>query len=325
MNDMPLRVLSRNDLADIAITPAEVIKSVRDVYVTLAQGQSRNPAKIALPVPDRDSISYSMLGYDGSRRVVAFKTSYKQEKGRGQKQYYTTITLYDDDSGAPIALMDCARIGSLRTPAATALLVEASAAPTARTALLIGTGTQGRQAFPYLLEVLPNLDRLLLYGTHDAGIAAVLEVFHQHHPDRTIEVVTDVTGAVLDADIVLAASGPATAVKVRTNSLKPGGVLVDVGYGVADSALLDSDYAIATSAGQLAVTGKYLAGPDGTLRPVDAELPEILAGRGLGRKTPEDRVFAYNSGLVVTDIAVGHALAVRAIEEGRGQELRLWN
>lgn len=324
MTDMPLRVLSRTDLADIAITPAEVISLVRDVYVTLAQGESRNPAKIALPLPERDSVSYSMLGYDGSRHVVAFKTSYKQEKGRGDKRYYTTITLYDDDSGAPIALMDCARIGALRTPAATALLVEASASPSAENALLIGTGTQGQQALPYLLAVLPNLDRLMLYGTYDAGIAAVLETFAQHHPDRTIEVVTDLDGAVAEADIVLAASGPATKVKIRTNALKPGAVLVDVGYGVADSALLDADYAIATSAGQLAVTGKYLAGPDGTLRTVDAELPNILAGRGAGRKTPEDRVFAYNSGLVVTDIAVGHALAQRAIEEGRGQELRLW-
>ncbi|MET8654136.1 ornithine cyclodeaminase family protein [Nocardia aurea] len=324
MTDMPLRVLTRNDLVDIAITPAEVIASVRDVYVTLAQGHSRNPAKIALPVPDRDSISYSMLGYDGSRKVVAFKTSYKQEKGRGEKNYYTTITLYDDETGVPIALMDCARIGALRTPAATALLAEASAAPTARSALLIGTGTQGRQALPYLLSVLPDLDHLMLYGTHEAGIAAVLEVFAGHHPDRTIEVVTDPYGAAIEADIVLAASGPATEVKIRTNSLKPGAVLVDVGYGVADSALLDADYAIATSASQLAVTGKYLADSDGSLRPVDAELPHILAGNGFGRGTPEDRVFAYNSGLVVTDIAVGHALATRAIEAGRGQELRLW-
>ncbi len=75
---------------------------------------------------------------------------------------------------------------------------------------------------------------------------------------------------------------------------------------------------------QLAVTGKYLADSNGSLRPVDAELPHILAGDGFGRGTPDDRVFAYNSGLVVTDIAVGHALATRAIEAGRGQELRLW-
>ena len=324
MSSVPLRVLSRCDLADIDIAPGEVIESVRQAYLGLAEGQSHNPAKLAVPVPDRNSVSYSMLGYHGARRVVAFKTSYKQE-GADEKKYYTTITLYDDDTGLPIALMDCARIGSLRTPAATALLVEASAPPTASTALLIGTGVQGRQALPYLLAVLPGLDRLLLYGTHSAGIDAVLSVFHEHHPDRELELVTDFVGAVPEADVILAASGPATAVKVRTSWLKPGAVLVDVGYGVADSALLEADYAIATSASQMAVTGTYLAAPDGTLRLVDAELPEILAGRACGRRSPEDRVFAYNSGMVVTDIAVGHALAMRAIAEGRGRELELWS
>lgn len=324
MTDMPLRVLSRSDLADIAITPREVIDLVREVYVTLARGQSRNPAKISVPLPDRDSVSYSMLGFDGSREVVAFKTSYKQERSAATKRYYTTITLYDDATGNPIALMDCARIGALRTPAATALLVEATAAPHARTALLIGTGTQGRQALPFLLAVRPDLDRLLVYGTHEPGLAAVVENLALHHPDRTVEIVTDLGAALADADIVLAASGPATKVKIRTNELRPGAVLVDVGYGVANSALLDADYAIATSAAQLAVTGRYLAGPDGSLRAVDAELPAILAGRGAGRNSDEDRVFAYNSGLVVTDIAVGHALARRAIEQGRGQEFALW-
>lgn len=324
MTDLPLRVLSRSDLADIAITPTEVIAAVRSAYLTVASGRSRNPAKIALPIPEQDSVCYAMLGYDGSRHTVGFKTSYKQEHGPGDKRYYTTITLYDAESGAPIALLDCARIGALRTPAATALLVEASATAQARTALLIGTGTQGRQALPYLLAVRPDLDRLLLYGTHRAGIAAVLKQFQQHHPDRSVEVVDDVAAAVAEADVVLAVSGPATAVTVRTNSLKPGGVLVDVGCGVANSALWDADYAIATSASQLAVTGTYLADDEGRLRPVDAELPDILAGTSAGRASDEDRVFAYNSGMVVTDIAVGAVLAAHAIEQGRGEEIRLW-
>ncbi|MGH3786453.1 MAG: ornithine cyclodeaminase [Pseudonocardiaceae bacterium] len=323
MSNPPLRVLSRSDLADIFLAPREVIDSVRGAYLALVDRASRNPAKLAVPVPEQHSISYSMLGYCGVSQVVAFKTSYKQET-KSSRKYYTTITMYDDATGLPVALMDCAKIGAMRTPAATALLVESTVSPTARTALLIGTGTQGRQAFPYLLESVPSLERLLLYGTHQNGIEAVFEVLRQHQPDRTIELVTDVGKAVGEADVIVAASGPATAVKVRTSVLRPGAVLVDVGYGVADSALSEADYAVATSASQLAVTGRYLADPAGTLRHVDAELPEILVGRARGRRTPQDRVFAYNSGMVVTDIAVGHILARRAIEAGRGSDVSLW-
>lgn len=327
MSAPPLWLLSRSDLADIDVTPAESIESVRQAYLTLVAGESRNPAKIAMPLVDRHSVSYSMLGFDGHRRVVGFKTSYKKEHGR-DKNYHTTITLYDDESGLPVALMDCARIGALRTPAATALLVEASALPDARTAVLIGTGTQARQALPYLLEVRPELEHLLMYGTHPAGIEEVRRLLNAHHPDRRIEVLSSVEA--LDAvipqcDIVLAVSGSATEVSVRSSQLKRGAVLVDVGCGVDDSALIEADYAIATSAGQMAVTGTYLAAEDGTLRAVDAELPQILAGAGAGRRTAEDRVFAYNSGMVITDIAVGHALATRAIEQGRGQQVSLWS
>lgn len=327
MSAPPLLLLSRSDLADIDITPAESIESVRQAYLTLAAGESLNPAKIAMPLADRFSVSYSMLGFDGFRRVVGFKTSYKKELDRN-KNYYTTITLYDDESGLPVALMDCARIGALRTPAATALLAEAAALPDASTALLIGTGTQARQALPYLLQVRPKLNRLLLYGTHAAGVDEVQRVLTQHHPARRIEVISSVdalNGVIPECDIILAVSGSATQVRVRSSQLKHGAVLVDVGCGVDDSALIEADYAIATSASQMAVTGTYLAGEDGTLRAVDAELPQILAGAGAGRRTPQDRVFAYNSGMVVTDIAVGHALATRAIEQGRGQQVSLWS
>lgn len=327
MSAPPLWLLSRSDLADIAVTPAESIESVRQAYLTLVAGESRNPAKIALPLAERSAVSYSMLGFDGFRRVVGFKTSYKKERGR-DKNYYTTITLYDDDSGLPVALMDCARIGALRTPAATALLVEASALPDARTAVLIGSGTQARQALPYLLEVRPELDRLSLYGTDPAGIDEVQRVLREHHPSREVDVISSVDAlheAISESDMILAVSGSATRVRVHTNRLKPGAVLVDVGCGVADSALTEADYAIATSADQMAVTGTYLKADDGTLRTVDAELPQILAGLGQGRRTPLDRVFAYNSGMVITDIAVGHALATRAIEQGRGQQVALWS
>ena len=94
--------------------------------------------------------------------------------------------------------------------------------------------------------------------------------------------------------------------------------------GVKEGTLAEADYTVATSAAQIEVTGRRMAGPDGVFR-VDAELPEILAGRAQGRRSEEDRVFAFNSGMIITDIPVAHALATRAISEGRGQQVALWS
>ncbi|QXQ16061.1 ornithine cyclodeaminase family protein [Skermania piniformis] len=316
-------MLTRSDLADIPITVGEVLAAVRAAFVAVAEGRSANPTKLAMPVAEHHSVAYAMLGYHRPDRLVGFKTSYRHDDR--QVRYYTTLTLYDDATGLPVALLDCARIGALRTPATTALLVAASALPSARTALLIGTGTQGRAALPYLLTVLPGLTRLQVYGTHPAGLAAVRRELLSHFPGRAVEAVDDLDAAVTAADVVLAASGPQTAVRISTSGLRPGAVLADVGWGVAGSALRTADYATATSAAQLGVTGRYLAGPDGRMRPVDAELPELLTGRRPGRRTPADRVFAYNSGMVVTDVAVGRLLAERAIAAGRGRSVPLWS
>lgn len=320
-----LHILTRTDLADIEITPAEVIDLVEEGYLAYARGASSCPVKLMMPVPktERDAVGYSMLGYDGSLEQVGFKTSYRQGSTSAEK-YYTTISLYDDATGLPFAFMDCQRIGAARTPATTAITAKHCARPGATSALMLGTGVQGRNTLPYLLTALPGLTTLRLFGTHPDGIAASLATMRRWFPDRPVELVDDVPAAVADSDIVVVASGRAAHPQVRTEWLAPGGLLISVASkGVASGALRAADYAIATSTGQLGVTGTRLAS-DGELI-IDAELPDIVAGRAPGRRSETDRVFAFSSGMVITDIPVAHALATRAVAAGRGQRVELWS
>lgn len=326
MNQPQLYVFTRSDLADLEISPAEVISAVREGYLAFANGASRCPAKLMMPLPDtsRDAVSYSMLGYDGNVQHVGFKTSYRQGSDNRDK-YYTVISLYDDATGMPFALMDCDRVGSSRTPATTALIAEACAKPDARSALMIGTGVQGLNTLPYLLTTLPNLERLMLFGTHPDGISASIERLRHYYPDREIELVDDVPKAVNEADIAVAASGRAAHPKVQLDWMKPGGLLISVSSkGVHSSALRVADYSLATSEAQLGITGSRFAAEDGSAK-IDTEFPEVLAGRAPGRRADSDRVFAFSSGMVITDIPVAHALAHKAIEAGRGQRVKLWS
>lgn len=325
-DDKTLRVLSTSDLAGIDITLTDVVSTVENAYRTLAAGQSDNPRKLTVKPADGHSVSYAMLGRDGSRNVVAIKTSYKHglDKGREEQHYYTSLTLYDDVTGLPVAMMDCGRIGSLRTPAVSALLARECAAPGARSALVIGTGTQGRLALPFLLTTMPSLDRLMLFGTHEEGIAAVREQLRTHFPDRDVELVTDLRAAAADADVVLATAGGHTPAAVEAEWLKPGALTVLIGHGLAPSTLHRADRVVATSEAQMKVTGTDMADERGEFPSVDTEFPPVLAGDAVGRESDEERVFAYNSGLVVTDIALGHRFAQLAINQGLGQQVPLW-
>ncbi|MGW5861267.1 ornithine cyclodeaminase family protein [Streptomyces sp. NPDC055239] len=324
--DRRLRILSTSDLAGIDISLTDVLATVEGAYRTLADGLSDNPRKLTVKPRDGHSVSYAMLGRDGTREVVAIKTSYKHglDKGREEQHYYTTLTLYDDVTGLPVAMMDCSRIGSLRTPAVSALLARELAAPGARTALVIGTGTQGRLALPFLLTALPRLDRLMVSGTHPDGLAAVKKGLHTHFPDRDVEIVSDLRAAAAEADVVVATAGGHTPAAVEAGWLKEGALSILVGHGLAPSTLHGADRVVATSEAQMNVTGTDMADADGKLPAVDAEFPAVIAGSAAGRTSPTERIFAYNSGLVVTDIALGHRFAQLALDAGRGTEVALW-
>jgi N-[(2S)-2-amino-2-carboxyethyl]-L-glutamate dehydrogenase len=326
-----LRLLSTADVAAIEMNPFDVVGVVEQAYLALAAGTSTNPRKLTVKPDDGHSVAYAMLGRDGVRDVVAIKTSYRFDPPQVahsqhcEQHYYTSLLLYDDVTGLPIALMDCGRIGSLRTPAVSALLARECAAPGARNALVIGTGTQGRQALPFLLATLPDLDRLMVYGSHPEGLSAVREELRRHYPDRDVEVMSDLPAAAADADVVLAVAGAGTSAAVEADWLKPEALCVLVGHGLAPSTLHQADYLIATSAAQMAVTGTDMVDEHGALPAVDGELPEVLAGRVPGRQHNEQRVFAYNSGLVITEIALGHQFAEAAAQRGLGQVVELWN
>ncbi|UUU34215.1 ornithine cyclodeaminase family protein [Streptomyces sp. CA-210063] len=325
-DDKTLRVLSTSDVAGIDITLPDVVSVVEQAYRTLAEGRSDNPQKLTVKPEDGHSVAYAMLGRDGERGVVAVKTSYKYglHEDRDKQHYYTTLSLYDDATGLPVAMMDCGRVGALRTPAVSALLARELAAPGSRSALVIGTGVQGRLALPFLLTTLPDLDRLMLFGTHPDGIRAVREQLHAHFPERDVEIVTDLRAAAEEADIVLATAGPNTPASVEAEWLKPSALSVLIGYGIAASTLHTADRVIATSEAQMRVTGTDMADASGRLRDVDAEFPEVLAGRAEGRTDAGQRIFAYNSGLVVTDIALGHRFAQLALAQGLGTAVPLW-
>lgn len=325
-DDKNLRILSKTDLAGIAITLTDVVATVEGAYRTLHAGESDNPRKLTVKPQDGHSVAYAMLGRDGSHDVVAIKTSYKHglNVGREEQHYYTTLTLYDDVTGLPVAMMDCSRIGSLRTPAVSALLARECAVPGARSALVIGTGTQGRLALPFLLTTLPDLDHLMVFGTHPDGIDAVRKQLRAHFPDREVEIITDVRAAAVHADVIVATAGGHTPAAVEAGWLKPGALTILVGHGLAPSTLHRADRVIATSEAQMHVTGTDMADTDGRLPAVDSEFPPVIAGISEGRVSAKEKIFAYNSGLVVTDIALGNRFAQLALGQGLGTEVPLW-
>ena len=309
--------MTREQLERIPVTPAEVLRAVEDVLLSLSHGTSVNPTKLSFEAPGGDSVVYAMTGYDAATRTVGFKNSYRfgAHGDHAAMRYHVTLALYDDRTGASLGLLDAQHIGAMRTPAVTALLARA-AHPRAKTALVIGSGVQAKLATPFLVEAIPSLERTMICGTHEPGLASAAKALTEHDRNRRLEIVKDVAAAAREADIIVGASGPRCTTIVHAADLKRGAAAILVGYGLHSDTLHRADYVIATHAGQMRVTGADLANEKGELPEVNAELPDLLGGHAQPRRSENDKVFAYNSGLVVTDIAVGRLLVDRAASAG---------
>lgn len=324
-----LTVLSKRDLAQVKIAPRTVLEAVRTALAEISQPGTQCPRKIKVEVPE--SVSYSMAGRSSSTNTVGFKTSYthwhnRPEQELREKNYYTTLTLYDDVNGNPIALLDGAAAGTLRTPAVSALLAQyAGAQP--ESALIIGSGIQGQNAAPFLLEVFETLNTIYLAGSHKTGLerGATIAFAAAAELNRSIdvEIVSDPATVSGNCDLIIGAAGPDTRCIVTAADISNRATVVVVGYGIAVDICHQARRIITTSTEQMNVTGRDYADSKGRLPTVDAELPSLLR-EGCKLPSIEGITFCYNSGLVLTDIAVGRILAEKCLQQGYGTEVSLW-
>ncbi|MEY4583325.1 MAG: hypothetical protein RL701_8028, partial [Pseudomonadota bacterium] len=250
-----LLILSQSDLHGLHCTPREILGVVANAFTGLRNQASANPVKTIVQPADKRSIAYSMTGRDGHTKTVGFKLAYEFDPERQHDQYqnHSLMFLCDDATGKPLAVMDVIAIDALRTAATTALLAKAAAHEQTRSALLVGTGLIGQRVLPLLTAAVPQLERLMVYGTHEAGAQRVKQDLERQSPERTVEIVRDLQDAARAADIVIGATGAGAVHAVHHAWLRPGVVSVLLGYGIHADALHNADYRIATDETQMHV------------------------------------------------------------------------
>ncbi|MBQ4847948.1 ornithine cyclodeaminase [Pseudoalteromonas sp. MMG005] len=321
-----LPILNAALLESLAFPYQQVIDVVEHAFKAIDHPDSANPLKVIMTPEDGRSIAYSMAGRDASSNTVGFKVVYEfdPDRSRGNYQFYSFIFLCDDSTGTPVALMDVKELGPMRTSATSALFAKAAATSDARSALVVGTGVQGQIALPMLVSAMPQLNKLAVHGSYEAGITNVQNKLKHHHPDYDVEVSSDLEASVRQADIILAVTGLSAKENIKYEWLKPGAVVILVGYGIDKDVLHKADRLITTDAEQMKVTGDDLLNEQGELPEVDATLTDILNGEKPARNHPDDIIFVYNSGMIITDVALGRAVAEFAKASTQVEEVSLW-
>ncbi|MET0357285.1 MAG: hypothetical protein ABW044_10930 [Cellvibrio sp.] len=321
-----LLILNQKALSHLDIPLQKILDVVREAFLSLANPDSANPLKVIMEPVDKHSIAYSMAGRDAATKSVGFKVVYEYDSDRSRDayQFYSFIFIVDDETGQPLALMDVQQLGPLRTSATSALIAKAAAKSDAKTALVVGTGVQAQIALPMLLTALPNLEKLVIHGSYEEGMNNAQKNLQKYYPHRDIIRSSNLQQSVAEADIILAVAGLSVKESIPYHWLKSGALIILVGYGIDPEILHKADYVIATDAEQMKVTSGDMVDAHGNIPPVNAELAEILSGEKMGRTNDSQIVFAYNSGMIITDVALGRIVAEHARNAGLGQTIQLW-
>jgi len=272
-----------------------------------------------LPAP-----GLTTTGVSGVKVVGDFVANY----AAGLPSELGLLTLYDPQTGVPLAIMDATLITACRTGAMTAVGARYLARPDSR--VLGHVGARGTAFWNIvLLDEMFDLDEIRITSRRPESREAFAQQLTAVTSTR-VRVATTAEETFDGADILVEASRLTEPEPLlRTASVKPGAFVVPYGtisaveldlLDVMDKVVVD-DWREAQSGRFGALrrhvdTGRLSAGS------LHAELGQIVAGQRPGRERNDERILLWHRGLAILDIAVGLAILRRAEQQGIGTMLR---
>ncbi|MGN6866777.1 MAG: ornithine cyclodeaminase family protein [Solirubrobacteraceae bacterium] len=301
-----------------ALSPEDCADAMVEVLAAHARGEALMPLRSMVPFDGAAGFIATMPAWRGGSDPVFSLKSLVIAPGnpaRGLDTHQGTVTLFDGETGVPLAILDASAVTSVRTAAVSAVATRTLAREDARVLTILGAGVQGR-AHLRALPAVRAFDEVRVYSPSREHAQALA--------DGQATVATSAEEAVRGADVIVLATTSSEPV-ISRDWLSRGAHVNAVGASVPSARELDSETVAACAlfcdsreslrneAGEfrLAVEQGTIAGEEH----VRAELGEVLAGMSAGRTGPEELTVFRSLGLAVEDLAA----AERAVSVARGR------
>ncbi len=311
-----IRYLSTADVARL-IEPSAVLGALAEGFKALSAGNVQAPPRPKVDVPDKGFALAMLAWMPGLHIALKAVNVFEGNHAHHLPSHMGLISLFDHETGAPLAIMDAALITGLRTAGGAMLSVETLARTDAKIATVIGGGVQARE-HARLLSAMPHVGEIRIVARR----AEVAQSIASEIPRA--RVATDIEAAVRDADIVcLTTSSPKPV--IDDPWISPGTHVTSVGFAPpgseVPSALIGRARICVETRNAFSpapVGCAELAGRDASSA---VELGEILAGTKPGR-TSADEVTLYKSmGNAMEDMVVANLVYETAVARGIGVDL----
>lgn len=326
-----MRVLTREQVKALVTMP-EAIDLMKVAFRDLARGAAQSPLRT--PVDVDKGVTLVMPAYVPSAAALGLKvvSVFGGNQSLGLPTINSVVTLVDDATGQPLAIMDGGYLTALRTGAVSGASTDLLARPESATLVVIGTGAQAVTQAAAVCAVRP-IERLLVVARSAKSGNRFLEALRADWPDlvdRT-SIVQEAGPAVREADVICTATSSATPV-FDDADVQPGTHINGVGSftpamqevpaaTVRRAVVVVDELAPALEeAGDLIIPLK-----EGEIseRHLHRELGHLVLGDVTGRTAKDDVTFFKSVGNAVQDMVTARAAYDAALKAGMGQDIQL--
>jgi len=314
-----LLYLSRADVEATGVTMREIIDALEIGFREHGEGRVEMPPKPGIH-PRPNCFIHAMPAHIPALHSAGVKwvSGYAGNQQRGLPYISGLLILNDDETGIPLAVMDCTWITAMRTGAATAVAARRLARPDSSVVGVLGCGVQGRSNVEALRELFP-LRRVVAYDiVTDQAQRFGAEVEERWGLD--VVVANEPRQAVTGCDIVVTA-GPilhTPHATIKAGWLEPGAFasLLDYDSYWDRAALREVDKVCTDDVPQYEQHQRLGYFQD--MPPIYATVGELVAEKKPGRENPRERTMTCNLGLAMDDMAVAPMVYQRALAGGIG-------
>jgi ornithine cyclodeaminase/alanine dehydrogenase-like protein (mu-crystallin family) len=322
-----LRIVVAKDVRAL-LTMDRAIELMREAMALVGRGETVQPLRSALWLPDKRGLLGLMPGYVAKpeRFGVKVLTVFPSNFAKGLPSHQGMVMLFNTEGGAPEAIIDAREITAIRTAAATAVATDVLARRDVKTLAFFGYGEQAETHFEALRRVR-KFERLVVWG-RDAKKASAFAAAH-NSAALPIEVASSAEGAASRADVICTLTAAIDPV-LFGRWLRPGMHINAVGSGTAREAELDIDAVkrcrmfADNREGVLGQCGEFLrAKAAGAVDDahVVGSVGDVIIGKIPGRQSGEEVTLFKSLGMAVEDVVSAEFILAEAARRGIGQAI----
>ena len=310
--------LANADIEACGLGLAEVEAVVEAMFAAKAAGTASMKPKVALASPG-GALFLGSAGVMTSPPYAGVKwVGVAGNQDRGLPHIAGMMLLSDTETGMPVSVMDARWITGVRTAAITAVAARRLARPDSASIGFVACGLQARS---HLAALRPHFPIVRIRAFSRRLATAEAFAVEARAEGLEAEAVEGPRAALEGMDIVITTTPvvPRPEPFLDAAWLGPGSfaAMVDLGLSWISETLPGLDRVMTDDTVQ-SETDK-LAYPE----PYDGEVADLVAGRLVGRRSPEERTALVFAGIGLADTAVCAAVYERAVEKGVGRVLPL--